>query len=713
MIVTATIAKRSPARRLVNLMDNLSTSIKTTITTTALAALLSLACSVICPSQLRAQGPENTIVVVNAESADSLAVANLYISLRDIPATNVVYVAGVTTRKGDFETTVSAKFFKQVWKPVTDAIKDRGLTDQITCITYSAGFPTRIGVQPQQRKYLAATNKKYSIYQHAPWASISSLTYLSDNAFSDQSTFLDPHINRFANQRPGRVLQNPFVGDDGQLYSNAEAALKTGKFASAAASFSKLVEKHPNQTPVIYALARAKAFQGDGPAAIELLQQAQAKGFAYRSLVETDSCFADLKANKDFKAVLSRMENLADGTSPSRAFLPNSYWSKNGWPSGTPEQGDRYLLSTVLALTGKNQSTLDQALTQIERSVASDESKPEGNVYFAKHKDPRSRTRQAQFAVAAAELKTLKRSAEIITQRLPKNDPRVVGATFGSAKIDWKATGSNFVPGALCDNFTSYGGWWAKSDQTQLTDFLNAGAAGASGTVYEPYTIPWKIPNARLHAHYARGCTMAESFYQSISNPFQLLIVGDPLCCPFGDFPKFEITGPRNGSAVKSDFNLLIQPKTTSPKIRHYEIFYDGVFTTQIEDHTKIKIKIDAISDGYHELRVVAVADTLAANRSSESLGFVVNRKGQRVSLKTAKKKVSIDRDLKLTASSTFQGKIQLLQNSKIIATLTNNEIISIQASKMGLGKIRLHAVAEFENGSYISSPPLEVTISK
>ena len=707
MILTATVARRSPSR----LLDNLMTFTKSSITATVFAAVLWLACSTACPSQLQAQGPENTLVVVNEESPDSLAIANLYISLRNIPPTNVVYVSGITTIKNDFESSGTSPFSRQIWKPVTDAIKDRGLADQITCITYSAGFPTRINVQPQKNKYLAATNKKYNIQQHAPWASISSLTYLSDNAFSDQPTFLDPRINRFANQRPGRVLQNPFVGNDGQLYSTGETAIKTGEYARAAASFSKLVAKHPHQAPVIYALARAKAFQSDGPAAIKLLQQAQAEGFAYRSLVINDSCFADLKTNEDFVAVLSRMENFADGTSPSRAFLPNSYWSKNGWPSGTPQQGDRYLLSTVLALTGKNQSTLDQALTQIKRSVEADGTKPRGNVYFAKHKDPRSRTRQAQFDAAAAELKTLKRPAKIISQRLPENDRRVVGATLGNAKIDWKATGSNFLPGALCDNFTSYGGWWAKSAQTQLTDFLNAGAAGASGTVYEPYTIPWKIPNARLHAHYARGCTMAESFYQSVSNPFQLLIVGDPLCCPFGDFPEFKVTGLKQDATVTSNFTLSIQPSSNSPKVRHYEIYFDGVFMTKIEDQLKLRVAIDAVSDGFHELRVVGVADSPTANRTSRRLEFVIDRKKQRISLETASTKIQIGGKLKLTAIANTGDRIQIQQNSRTLVSLNSGEIVEIAASKIGSGRTQLQAVTTTADGSVVASTPLDIEV--
>ena len=60
--------------------------------------------------------------------------------------------------------------------------------------------------------------------------------------------------------------------------------------------------------------------------------------------------------------------------------------------------------------------------------------------------------------------------------------------------------------------------------QTPLSEFLRFGAAGASGTVTEPYSpSPTKFPSPMIQVHYARGCTLAEAFYQSVSGPYQLL----------------------------------------------------------------------------------------------------------------------------------------------------------------------------------------------
>ena len=578
-------------------------------------------------SSAQAQGPENTLVVVNADSPDSLAIASRYVQLRKIPTINVVKLRGITTiKKHGFESSSTGAFQQEILNPILEAMKDRGIEAQIDCITYSSGFPTRINFQPELLKYLKNTGKKYSLQLHAPWASLTSLTYFHNNVFSDRPNFLELDSNRYATTQSTKILRNPFEGEEAELYSAAERSLAKKNYSEAAKILFQLGKRHPNQVSVSYALARALALKGDNEKAIEMLSYAQSTGFAHRTLVARDSSFADLRNDAAFQSVLSKMEDLPERILPTRGFSGRSYWSKNGWACTSEGQGERYVLSTVLALTGKNQSTLQQALTQIERSVGADGSEPEGNVYFAKHNDPRSKTRQPQFRFAAAELKSIGRSAKVIGDTCPKEDDQVVGATLGSPVLDWKKSGSQFAPGALCDNLTSYGAFWGKAGQTQLSEFINAGAAGASGTVYEPFTIHPKFANARLHAHYARGCTLAESYYQSVSGPFQLLIVGDPLCCPFGDFPKFEVEGLKSNAVVKKDFELAIQAADDGPAIRSYEMFYDGVFLTTIKNPEKFRVAIDDMSDGRHEIRIVGIANTPIANRTSWQIEFAVKK---------------------------------------------------------------------------------------
>jgi uncharacterized protein (TIGR03790 family) len=91
-----------------------------------------------------------------------------------------------------------------------------------------------------------------------------------------------------------------------------------------------------------------------------------------------------------------------------------------------------------------------------------------------------------------------------------------------------------FVPGAIGDSLTSLGGEILESGgQTTLLTFLNSGGAGSYGAVVEPCNYLEKFPDAVDYFYQARGFSLAEAYYQSVLNPFEGLVVGDPLSAPF------------------------------------------------------------------------------------------------------------------------------------------------------------------------------------
>ena len=664
---------------------------------------------------LNAQGPENVLVVVNADSQDSLAVANHYIQLRDIPAVNVVYVYDVPGSNTGPESTGSGSFRKKIWPPISNAMRERQIDQQIDCIAYSSGFPTRIWINQEQKLYLKQTGQKYNISRHAPWASITSLTYFYQNAFSKKPTFIELDANHFANPRRMRILANPFSGDDATQFNIAIQSIKSSNIDQAIDRLLVLGRVHRRQLSVIYALAQCFSLKGNTKRAIALLEHAKAIGFASKSMLKADTAFANLSNLPAFHHLLDGMEDLPDGTPPTRSFSSQTYWGKNGWPAGNAKQGERYLLSSVLAVTGKDQSTLEASLARLEASAKADGTAPKGNVYFADHKNIRSRVRRSQFPAVVKELKALGHNATIGSKAYPIGDKRVIGATLGSPLLTWPKSKSQFLPGAIVDNFTSFGAWWKQSRQTQASEWLDAGAAGASGTVYEPYVIAAKFPNARWHAHYARGVTLVESYYQSVSGPFQLLLLGDPLCCPFGKFPKFEIEGLEQNSVIDGDFALKIKTADQSVPIKRFEMYFDGVFFQEVPQPKHIAISTDRMSDGYHEIRIVGVTKSPIANRHSEKVGFLVNRKSQRVSLEIKNTNVDIGKSITAKVVSTLnnKSKIKIIQNSRTIRIVRNNETFRIPASKLGLGKTTLQASATLPSGITINSQPVAVSLTR
>ena len=475
--------------------------------------LLWFACCLLCFTALAtAQGPENTLVVVNADSQDSMAVANRYIDLRSIPAANVVYLSGIThdQKRGD-ECGQSADFLNQIARPVMAAIKDRQLDNQISCITYSAGFPTRVDAKGQVGKYLKNRKLNKSKIWHSDLASITSLTYFYNDAFSaNPQHFLDPNANRFANMPTQSWQKNPFVGETAKRYDRAQALIQSEDYIDASKILAELYSLHPRQMSVVISIARAAALHGDSNKAMHALTYAASQGFNWGDALLKDKAFDSIRENAKFKSLIASMTSSSDRLTPTRNFLPTDYWAANGWPNGTADQGQRYYLSTVLAVVGDNgRSSLESALKQIDRSCSADGTNPKADVYFAKNDDVRSKVRTSQFETAAAELRALGHKVTIGGWYIIKNKT-LVGATLGRSAIDVENSGSRFCVGALCDNFTSYGGTWVVKPQTKLNVYLDAGAAGASGTVNEPFAVASKFPTARLHVHYARGCTLAE-----------------------------------------------------------------------------------------------------------------------------------------------------------------------------------------------------------
>ena len=260
-----------------------------------LLVLLFAYCSVRVSSQAAAQGPENTLVVINADSQDSMAVANLYINRRNVPASNVVYLSGITfleKQKLNNETGRSSDFLEQIGRPIMTAIKDRRLDGQINCITYSAGFPTRYYAKPEVERFAKTRGKKASGVWHSQWASITSLTYFYNDVFSPKPQhFLDPNANRYAYAGSQSWRKNPFSGETAERYDRAQKLMRDKDFVGASKILAELYKLHPRQMSVVMSIARAAALHGNKEKAMHALAYASSLGFDWRVALLQDKAF--------------------------------------------------------------------------------------------------------------------------------------------------------------------------------------------------------------------------------------------------------------------------------------------------------------------------------------------------------------------------------------------------------------------------------------
>lgn len=296
--------------------------------------------------------------------------------------------------------------------------------------------------------------------------------------------------------------------------------------------------------------------------------------------------------------------------------------------------GKHYYLSTMLGHTrGVQNNTLLEVMKYLRNGDKADGSKPEGTIYLVSNANVRSSVRHDNFESVAAELENLGVNAEVIEGQggeklsLPVDKDDVQGAVVGYFKTSWGLTNSKILPGAIVENFTSYGGVLsgasAKS-QSLLCDFLKFGAVASSGTVAEPFAIAAKFPHPGIHVHYARGCSVAEAYYQSVICPYQLIIVGDPLCQPWAVPPTVELAGLNPQETVSGVLELQASAKSSAGhKIRNLDVFVDGVLVARTLPDQPIQLDTNRFSNGYHELRVVAIEDTPIETQGRTITGFV------------------------------------------------------------------------------------------
>src|SRR5208283_3288597 len=128
---------------------------------------------------------------------------------------------------------------------------------------------------------------------------------------------------------------------------------------------------------------------------------------------------------------------------------------------------------------------------------------------------------------------------------------------------------------------TSFGGIiFGSNDQTNLLAFINGGATGSYGTVAEPFADTNKFPNPQVYFYQARGFSLAESYYQSVNDPYPGLMVAEPLAAPFARPGSGQWGTNLPNAALSGTTNLSVNFSSWSGNhpLQQVDLFVDGVY---------------------------------------------------------------------------------------------------------------------------------------
>lgn len=307
---------------------------------------------------------------------------------------------------------------------------------------------------------------------------------------------------------------------------------------------------------------------------LDLLATRQLSNQVDYVVLSMDIPFRTLNAGQANSTTSALFYGLKDAAGPSWWEITNGYYASELPFRIAPPAGasGRCFLTTMLTGT-----SLARAKRVVDQGVDSDGTWPTQPVLLAKSSDTLRNIRYRLFDHALFNC-ALRATANVrrTNDASPWGKTNLLGYATGLAMFS--VSSNAFVPGAMADSLSSFGGIIFGGDQTSLLAFLEAGAAGSYGTVTEPTTSLQKFPNLQNYFYQARGFNLAESYYQSLSVPYQGLIVAEPLAAPFARAARGQWRNVSSNAVLSGTVTLGVE------------------FTGMAEDH--FLYQIDLFVDG-------------------------------------------------------------------------------------------------------------------
>jgi tetratricopeptide (TPR) repeat protein len=619
-------------------------------------------------------------------------------------------------------------FRKRIWQPIRDFIRAHDLEEEIDVIAYSADFPyavdfkSDLGANKIKRyKYMGTKASLTSLTYFARRVEVGDVGYLGRNHYFAE--FAGPKVRKDLDSSPISISQLN-EKEYKRLRKAGKQALGRRDYNTALEIYRKMRDGNPLKSRAWYDIGRTLAAAGKKEEALAALGEAVDRGWSKSLLTQRDRYLKSLHRDPRFQGLIKRMETTFGPFQLPHGFRNHYVWSNSDLNYWDPRDDlDRYYLSTMLAYTGVRGNSLPEVQGYLTAAAASDGTQPAGTVYLLDNPNIRSETRQPLFAATVTELVKRGRKAEILSKGkdkqsgiIPIGKRDIIGAVAGYPDYKWSKSGSRLLPGAIAETLTSYGGDFNRAKQTKLTEFLRYGAAGSSGAVMEPFSFQEKFPVPLLHVYYADGCSLAESFYQSLFAPYQLIIVGDPLAQPFARFAQVQLRSP-DPTRVWSGSVTIVPDVRAAPRrrIEKVELWVDGQFVAEAPMGKPISWDTRGSADGYHELRLVAIEDSMVETRSSARFSVSVDNTGRRVGISDITRAAAYGDDIVVSGMAVGVERVGIYRGYR---QLGEAEVRGgrwravINSADLGSGPASLQARTS-ENGISVQSAPIETIVGE
>ncbi len=288
----------------------------------------------------------------------------------------------------------------------------------------------------------------------------------------------------------------------------------------------------------------------------------------------------------------------------------------------------------------------------------------------------------------------------------------------GAANPDIDGGNFTLLPGSFCDHLTSWAATFDTDQQTKMSRWIAKGASGTVGAVEEPCNYTGKFPRAEVHLFSFLGGTLGEAYLRSAQYvPFQMLFCGDPLTRPFAYVPGFTVySEPSN--PVADEIQYIFVASNTDPawQIERVEALIDGELAQTLPGNGGLlEIDTTTLTDGYHELRLLAYSSSAQRTAGRLLKDLIVDNLGESATL--TPDQLSGDLGTQFTFDYDVQAasieEVQLIQAGRVVAASTQTTgQFSLFGQTLGAGPATLQLQARRANGEIVRSEPVQLDIT-
>jgi uncharacterized protein (TIGR03790 family) len=176
--------------------------------------------------------------------------------------------------------------------------------------------------------------------------------------------------------------------------------------------------------------------------------------------------------------------------------------------------------------------SVELAMAVIDRGLQTGFRLPNAGAYYVQTSDSKRNSR-SQYFPPAGTIPDKRLTIHRLNAEVLEGAQDIIVYQIGAAHVA-KLETLRFLPGALADHLTSFGGDLLESSQMSSLRWLQAGATASYGNVSEPCNHWQKFPEPSvLLQHYLSGETAIEAYWKSVNWPAQGIFIGDPLAAPY------------------------------------------------------------------------------------------------------------------------------------------------------------------------------------